>query len=102
MLEKIIKEVNKTIFITGAFVTKELIGEPQIDAAKSKVKNKLKELEKLLTDKKENLHRDFYFSTKTKLNSFHSELTRSNKLEKLRKLESDIKSLIEDVKKRSK
>lgn len=85
--------------ILAASITKELIGEPKVDAQKYKCKEKIKEFEKLLSDKKDKLHKDRYFKYKTRLNSFHSELSISRDLDKLKKLEENIKSIISDIKK---
>lgn len=99
MITDILKTGAKATGFLASGITKEIIGEPKVDAQKVKCKEKIKEFEKLLADKKDKLHKDRYFKYKTKINSFHSELSRFRDLDKLKKLEEYTKDLITEIKK---
>lgn len=98
MITKILKSGAAATFILSAGITKELIGEPKVDVQKQKCKDKIKELESLLKDKKDKLHKDFYFKTKSKVSAFHSEVSRIRDLDKLKKLEETAKDIIKEIK----
>ena len=93
----------KGSLITGAIVGKNiadsLTEDRIISSLRVGIKSDLKDLSKLVQDKKDKLHKNTYFDTRSKIKSFEAKITRIENPKELEQIKKEIKDLYDKIKK---